>query len=177
MRQKSKLTKADFLRSWGLQSPPFRYHHLRYTSPPEKGVYWHYFSLEVRMRDVGLWGTCISCGRPITMETCDAGHFAPAANCGLDLLFDPVNVNAECAHCNAFDEMHLIGYAKNLDKRYGYGTAEMLYAKRQNYKDQTPYQDGTMPRAKDWKPQEYADKIKTLTSYLKAQSSHNGATL
>ncbi len=156
----AKQSKADFLRSWGITDPnkiKASFSWLRYKSPPEKGIYWYYFSLMVRQRDVEEYGTCISCGRPITVDTCDAGHFAPAADCGRDLLFDPLNVNAECAFCNAWDSMHLFGYAENLDKRYGLGTALGLRARRQMYKDG--------PTVKDWKAAEYAEKIRALPSY------------
>lgn len=170
MLKKSRVTKADVYRKWGIPESIVRGGGLksliRYTNPPEKGAYWYHFSREVRKRDVEKYGTCISCNRPITFETCQAGHFAPAANCGFDLLFDPMNVNAECAYCNAFDEMHLIGYAKNLDKRYGEGTAALLHAKRQCYKDRAPYPDGTMPRLKDWKANEYAEKLKPYETLL-----------
>jgi len=130
---------------------------MRYTNPPEKGVYWYYFSLFIRKRDVERWGVCISCGRPITVETCNAGHFMPASTCGRDLLFDPLNVNAECPRCNAWDETHLLGYAENLDKRYGEGTALSLRKRRAEYHQGPP--------VKDWKASEYAEKIRSLSTY------------
>ena len=156
-----KQSKADFLRSWGITDLNLikaGYTWLRYKNPPEKGVYWYYLSLYVRQRDVKQWGTCISCGRPITIVTSQAGHFMPAADCGRDLLFDLKNVNAECEHCNAWDSTHLLGYAEGLDKRYGAGTASGLRAKRDEYKT-----CGLV--VKDWKAHEYAEKIKQLPSY------------
>lgn len=150
-----KQSKADFLRSWGLPYPSFQYHHLRYKSPPEKGVYWYFFSLWVRRRDVAKFGECISCGKAITVETSQAGHFMPAADCGRDLLFDPLNVNAECSQCNAWDATHLLGYAEELDRRRGQGTAALLRKAREEYKaKKTP--------VKDWSKAEYADKIRAL---------------
>lgn len=132
---------------------------LRYKNPLEKGVYWYYFSLFVRQRDVDEFGTCISCGRPITVDTSDAGHFMPAADCGVELIFDPLNVNAECSQCNAWDSTHLLGYAENLDKRYGAGTAANLRFRRDEYKA------GRLGVFKDWKGPQYADKIRQLPSY------------
>jgi len=158
---KQKLSKTDFLKIWGLTSPSqlkAGFTWLRYKNPPEKGVYWYYFSLFVRQRDVEKYGKCISCNRPITVETSQAGHFMPAADCGRDLLFDEINVNAECNHCNAWDSTHLLGYAENLDKRYGPGTALTLRARRDTYK-------GLGKPLKDWKAVEYADKIRALSSY------------
>lgn len=153
-----KQSKADFLRSWHLPYPSFQYHHLRYKQPPEKGVLWYWFSLYIRLRDYMDWGTCISCGKPVTVDTSQAGHFMPARDCGRDLLFDERNVNAECEGCNAFDEAHLLGYAENLDKRYGPGTAAELRARRAAYKmSKVP--------VKDWKKEEYAEMIRAVPSY------------
>lgn len=156
MKQK-KQTKADFIRSWGLPYPSFQYSSLRYKTPPEKGVYWYYFSLHVRERDVKKYGTCISCGKEITMDNTDAGHFMPAGSCGRDLIFDEMNVNAECKRCNAFDSTHLLGYAENLDKRYGEGTSQKL---RQRYLD---YRYGDT--VKDWSKEQYSAKIKDISTY------------
>lgn len=155
---KKKPSKKDFLKSWGIDNPHMRIGLLRYKNPPEKGVYWYLFSLFVRQRDVEKWGTCISCGRSITMESCDAGHFMPAGSCGRDLLFDPLNVNAECSQCNAWDDTHLLGYAEGLDKRYGQGTALALRKRRQEYKD------SKIP-TKDFSAKEYELLIKSLPSY------------
>lgn len=156
-----KQSKADFLRSWYLPYPSFQYGHLRYKNPPEKGVYWYYFSLYIRQRDVEKYGTCISCGRPVDLDNCDAGHFMPTASCGRDLIFDPLNVNAECSHCNAWDSTHLLGYADGLDARYGAGTALSLRKRKDEYANR----DKTLPPLKDWKAHEYSEKIKLLPSY------------
>jgi len=152
-----KQSKADFLRSWGLPYPNFQYHHLRYKNPPEKGVYWYYFSLYVRERDVREWGVCISCGKPITVDTANGGHFMPASSCGRDLLFDERNINAECAFCNAWDDTHLLGYAEGLDHRYGTGTAADLRRRRDEHLKGPP--------VKDWKAAEYAEKIRALPNF------------
>ena len=153
-----KKSDAERLREWGITNPNIRKKHLRYQTPFEKGVYWYWFSLDVRQRDVETYGVCISCGNPITVDTSDAGHFCPASNCGRDLLFDPRNVNAECGRCNAFDEGHLFGYERRLDERYGPGTAQELKDRYQAYREsKTPL--------KDWKASEYADKIRSLKSY------------
>jgi len=156
MQKKNKLTKAAFLRGWGLPKT-FQYRSLRYKTPPEKGVYWYYISLFVRKRDVEKYGVCISCGKPITVETSNAGHFMPASSCGRDLLFYLRNLNAECPHCNAWDETHLLGYAENLDKRYGKCTADALRSLRATYLDGD--------RVKDWTAKEYAQKIIELGNY------------
>ncbi len=151
-----KKSKASIMRYWGLPDK-FRSSDLRYKDPIQKGIYWYWFSLEVRKRDVEKFGTCISCGKRITVETAQAGHFMPASSCGRDLLFDPLNVNAECGPCNAWDGTHLLGYADNLDKRYGQGTAVSLRNRREQYRKGPPL--------KDWKGSEYAEKIRSLTVY------------
>lgn len=150
---KKKFNKSEFLRSWGLPDN-YQWRSLRYKNPPEKGVYWYYFSRYIRERDVRMWGTCISCGKPITFDTCDAGHFMPASGCGRDLLFDERNVNAECSRCNAWDDTHLLGYAEGLDTRYGIDTSMTLRLRKR------AYEDG--PRIKDWKASEYLIKITAL---------------
>lgn len=153
---KKKTSKTDILRSWGITNHS-GFDWLRYKNPPEKGIYWYHFSRYVRERDVEKWGVCISCGRQITLDTCDAGHFMPAKDCGRDLLFDFKNVNAECSRCNAWDETHLLGYSEGLDKRYGTGTAATLRQRRDDYLQGPP--------VKDWKADEYAEKIRTLPNY------------
>lgn len=50
----------------------------------------------------------------------------PAGSCGFALLFDERNLNGECERCNAWDDTHLLGYAENLDLRYGKDTARGL---------------------------------------------------
>ena len=154
---KKKQSKADKLRSWHLPYPNFQWSSLRYKTPYEKGVYWYWFSLEVRQRDVEKYGTCISCGKPITVDTCDAGHFIAAAGCGRDLLFDPMNVHAECGRCNAFDSNHIIGYEQGLIERYDQSVPQYLKDCYFEYKNGGPL--------KDFKGSEYAEKIKQLSSY------------
>lgn len=154
---KKKTSKKDLLRQWGLPEK-FQWHHLRYKNPYQKGVLWFFTSLHVRQRDVEKWGTCISCDRPITVETADCGHFAPASSCGRDLLFDLKNLSAECSRCNAWDEGHLIGYRKGLVKRYGEAFVKDLEDRYLAYKEsKTP--------VKDFTAKEYELLITNLPSY------------
>lgn len=148
-----KESKADRLRKWGLPYPQFQWGHLRYKHPYEKGVLWYYTSLYVRKRDVSGYGKCISCGKVITMETCDAGHFIPAASCGRDLLFDLENIHAECSRCNAFDGGHLLGYEKGLNERYGEDLAKRL--KNDYFDRKIDLRDGKTER--DYTAQQYAN--------------------
>lgn len=146
-----KSSKASIMRLYGVPVTAW----MRYKNPIEKGIYWYLFSKAVRMRDCFKYGVCISCGRRIKVDTCDAGHFIPAGDCGPELLFDPRNVNAECFHCNAWDGLHLFGYARGLDSRYGEGTAEELLRRHREHKN-------TKPAPKDFTRKEYVAKILEL---------------
>lgn len=87
-----------------------------------KGIYWHFLSQYIRRRDFHKYGTCISCGRAFSnWKESQAGHYAPASNCGFALLFDKRNIHAECAACNnpRISPGKLIPYRANLVKRYG----------------------------------------------------------
>jgi len=91
-----------------------------------KGVLWYATSLYVRIRDFRQWGKCINCGDLVrNWRELQAGHFINAGRCGFALLFDLTNVNGECGGCNAYDKQKL-GYERNLDLRYGPGTAQAL---------------------------------------------------
>ena len=82
----------------------------------------------IRLRDAGK--PCISCGKVTTLQ---AGHYWPVG--GYDgLRFDELNINGECAYCNAWDKAHLIGYRKNLIKRIGLESVEALDAKAEDYR-------------------------------------------
>ena len=119
-----KKTAYALMKEYGM--PYASKSNLRYKNPIEKGIAWFWFAHYIRLRDCQIWGTCISCGKTITFDNTDAGHFIAASNCGLDLLMDERNVNAEHSGCNAYDQNHLLGYEKNLDIRYGAGTAAKL---------------------------------------------------
>lgn len=158
--KRPKISKQAKLRAYGMPSK-FQWSNLRYKQPFQKGILWYFFSLYTRTRDVKEWGTCISCLRRITVDTCDAGHFMPAGSCGRDLLFDETNVNAECPHCNAWDDTHLLGYAENLDKRYATGTATELRARRELYRRGSPLKDFSVAEYEQ-KITEFKEKLKTL---------------
>ena len=84
------------------------------------------FNAYIRERDSeDGYFTCISCGRTLTTDQMDAGHFAPVKG-GSALRFDEYNVNGECKRCNGFDEFHLIGYRKGIIEKYGEGVLNHL---------------------------------------------------
>ena len=125
MKTKKKSANA-LMKEYGMPNYKSGRAVLRYKNPLEKGIAWFWFACYIRQRDVLKWGTCISCNKRTTFEDGNARHFIAASNCGLDLLMDEKNVNLECQGCNGFDQNHLWGYEKNLDARYGAGTASEL---------------------------------------------------
>jgi len=88
------------------------------------------FSKFIRQRDCTPIGKCISCGKPITLETSDAGHFHNRAY--MSLRYDEQNVNAQCRHCNRFREGNMQGYQKGLVDKIGGKAVDMLFIKRSN---------------------------------------------
>lgn len=128
--QKSKVVPVgEYLRAFGLPPRYDTLKRLRYRNPPEKGIAWYYIARYVRERDAREYGTCISCGTAKGFSELQAGHYAPAGNCGPDLLLDPRNINGECGRCNAFDEGHLIGYEAGYIHRYGQAAMDELKAR------------------------------------------------
>jgi Bacteriophage Lambda NinG protein len=125
-----------------------------------KGKYWTYFSEYVRRRDFIQFGSCISCGKPVSdWRQFDAGHFISAGGGGFALLFDERNVNGECQYDNAFNQNHLLLYRRGLDARYGPGTADAL---EERYRDS--HFKGTT--TKEWSKREYEAKIEEIKGKL-----------
>ena len=85
-----------------------------------KGRYWDWLSDFIRLRDFIKYGTCITCGKKFQRwQDSQAGHFISAGNSGFALLFDPMNIHAECEYDNAFNSNHQISLRANLIGRYG----------------------------------------------------------
>lgn len=88
-----------------------------------------YFSQYVRLRDsIDGYGQCITCERTYHWKQAQAGHFV-SRSCNL-LRYDDENVNLQCVGCNMFKSGDQYQYAKNLDLKYGDGTAEKLHGQR-----------------------------------------------
>ena len=91
------------------------------------------YSQYVRYRDGefkrGEWLVeCITCEVEKPLKQMQAGHFVSRrVN---KLRFDELNVNAQCVGCNMYKQGEQYLYAKNLDAKYGDGTADALMAKR-----------------------------------------------
>ncbi len=123
-----------------------------------KGRFWVVFADFIRQRDTRKYhGRCVACRRVRTLQ---AGHYAPAGNCGFALLFDERNVNGECAGCNAFDSGHLIPYRAGLVERYGEAWVLQLEAdyNASRYKGKTSH---------EWSKKEYEEKIREYKEKLR----------
>lgn len=88
------------------------------------------FSVFIRRRDCTPVGRCISCGKLITFETSDCGHYVNRKH--MATRYDEMNCNAQCRACNRFDEGNIMGYRKGLIEKHGEKTVEMLEMKRFN---------------------------------------------
>lgn len=122
-----------------------------------KDKMWSAISLYVVKRDEKKHGSiCISCGMKKTLQ---AGHFAPAMNCGFSLLFDEDNIHGECEYDNGFNEGHLIGYKTGLEKRYGKDFVDKLEERYNNAR----YKGKIM---KEYTKKEYIEKIQEVLKKL-----------
>lgn len=75
----------------------------------------------IRKRDLNFsgYGHCISCGKQITYENCDAGHFVPKS-AGKFFYWNEDNIHAQCAGCNRFGSNDTgANYYKNLCSKIG----------------------------------------------------------
>jgi hypothetical protein len=89
------------------------------------------FSIWIRHRDTkDGYGFCISCGKPITFETCDCGHYINRRH--MATRFDEINCNGQCRNCNRFDEGNIQGYRKGLIKKHGIEKVELLEFRKHN---------------------------------------------
>lgn len=91
------------------------------------------FSKYVRYRDGevknGEWQTtCITCGVTKPIKDMQAGHFV-SRSCNL-LRYNDLNVHSQCIKCNMFHSGEQYEYARQIDLRYGDGTAESLHNQR-----------------------------------------------
>ncbi len=156
VRPKKKVTDKNkaLAEEYGVQMTYWRY-------KGRKGIYWNLISQYIRKRDLKNWGRCISCDGVFTkVSQVQAGHYAPAGNCGFRLLFDERNINAECPKCNnpKFSPGKLIQYRANLVKRYGEDWVKQLDSEYTHKEMMKEYSQGEY----DIKIKELQDKIKEL---------------
>lgn len=89
-----------------------------------------YFSQAVRLRDADRNGIvkCITCDKRDHWKNMQAGHFVSRRVNAL--RFDSENVNGQCMPCNVHKHGEQYIYAKELDLKYGEGTAQKLHERR-----------------------------------------------
>ena len=75
------------------------------------------FSKFIRLRDCGNGGRCISCGKMITFNTSDCGHFFSRRYYSVRWHED--NCHAQCRQCNRFEEGNKYYYGKKLEIKIG----------------------------------------------------------
>lgn len=83
------------------------------TIPKLKAKLQLVFNAYIRERDKGK--PCVSCGQ---FKELQAGHFYSVRMYD-GLRFNEDNCHGECAGCNGFDDMHLLGYHENIQTRIG----------------------------------------------------------
>lgn len=128
-----------------------------------KDKMWSAISLYVVARDEKKFGgICIACGMKKKLQ---AGHYAPAMNCGFALLFDENNIHGECEYDNGFNEGHLIGYKNGLEKRYG---KKFVADLEERYND-SRYKGKV---TKEYTKQEYINKILEILEEYRTLKLH-----
>lgn len=78
------------------------------------------FSQYIRLRDMLPNTTifrCISCGSIYPIREADCGHYINRSH--MSTRFSEINCNAQCKHCNRFDEGNMSGYRHGLVMKYG----------------------------------------------------------
>lgn len=87
------------------------------------------FSEYIRKRDSDGDGMvkCVTCGKVMHWKQVDCGHFVSRAK--LNTRWDERNASGQCKQCNGFagGQQYLHGLA--LEKRWGKGTADLMFAK------------------------------------------------
>jgi len=100
--------------------------------PTTKGTLDRVFSEYIRRRDADSNGfvRCISCGKILSWQESDCGHFINRKHNAT--RYDEINCNAQCRSCNRFDEGNMQGYRKGLIAKYGLKAVENLEIKKFN---------------------------------------------
>lgn len=87
---------------------------------------WRHFSLFIRLRDSDENGIakCFTCGRAHHYKEMDAAHYISRRH--MSTKYNQRNVHACCVYCNKWLSGNLVVYSRNLDIKYGEGTALKL---------------------------------------------------
>lgn len=86
----------------------------------------HWFSIYIRLRDANDEGycRCIVSGEWVHWMDCDAGHFISRGEKATK--YHEQNVHAQKRQSNRFKSGEQLLYGKNLDVKYGKGTADKI---------------------------------------------------
>lgn len=98
------------------------------------------FSQYIRLRDCMPNGffRCISCGQIKPFAQADCGHYINRQH--MSTRFDEMNCNAQCRHCNRFDEGNIQGYRKGLVQKYGEQAVVLLEAKKNQHRKYSDFE-------------------------------------
>jgi hypothetical protein len=90
------------------------------------------FSLYIRTRDSqeyeGRAFRCISCGRVLSIDQADCGHYVNRGH--MSLRFSESNCHNQCRYCNRFKEGNIQDYRKGLIQKIGLQKVELLEAQK-----------------------------------------------
>ena len=97
---------------------------------------WQHFSKYIRLRDRipnTDYCRCATCTTSKHWKEMDAGHFVSRRH--KSTKYHPKNVLAQCPYCNRFNQGKQFEMGKEIDRRFGEGTADLMLAKsRESYK-------------------------------------------
>jgi DNA-directed RNA polymerase subunit N (RpoN/RPB10) len=90
---------------------------------------WDEFSKYIRRRDSTYIGIeCYTCGKYITFETAQAGHFQPGRH--KIFLFDERQVHAQCFQCNGPLKGNWPKYYEHMIRDYGQEVVNEMIAQK-----------------------------------------------
>jgi len=94
------------------------------------------FSQYIKLRDcINGRGQCFTCGELFPIEELDAGHFRSRKY--NSTRYDEKNVALQCKKCNRFNSGEQWRFGRDLDDKYGEGTALALTKKAHEIKQFT----------------------------------------
>jgi hypothetical protein len=93
---------------------------------------WKIFSEYRRLLDTDQNGNghCVTCGKPLHWKEGHCGHFISRRHKATK--YDEQNTALQCAYCNTYNQGEQFKFAKEIDKRYGKGTADKILIKSRN---------------------------------------------
>ena len=99
------------------------------------------FSQYIRLRDMIPNTTifrCISCGMIKPINQADCGHYINRQH--MSTRYSEINCNAQCRHCNRFDEGNMQGYRRGLVNKYGETKVTLLESQKYELRKYTEFE-------------------------------------